>query len=123
LHGVALRCCRKAVGRRTRTPVGDLAGRSDPFAEVSWRELRGLLDEELNRLPAQLRAPLILCHLESRTRDEAAKSLEWSLRTFDRRLARGREVLKARLIRRGVGSLGLGLRVLGGDGLTAGVAE
>jgi hypothetical protein len=70
-----------------------------------------------------LRAPLILCHLENRTRDEAARSLGWSLRTFDRRLARGREVLKARLIRRGVGTLGLGLSVLAGDGLTAGVPE
>jgi RNA polymerase sigma factor (sigma-70 family) len=123
LHGVALRCCRKAIGRRTRMPIGEVASRSDPFAEVSWRELRGLLDEELNRLPAKLRAPLILCHLESRTRDEAARSLGWSLRTFDRRLARGREMLKSRLIRRGVGTLGLGLSVLGGDGLAAGVPE
>src|SRR5438552_2045032 len=40
LHGVALRCCRKAIGRRARLPIGEMAGRSDPFAEVSWRELR-----------------------------------------------------------------------------------
>src|SRR3954471_6906178 len=59
LHGVAVRCCRKALGRRPRPPAGDVAGRSDPFAEVAWRELRGLLDEELNRLPATLRAPLL----------------------------------------------------------------
>ena len=123
LHGVAIRCCRKAIARRARTTLSDVASRSDPFAEVSWRELRGLLDEELNRLPANLRAPLILCHLESRARDEAAKSLGWSLRTFDRRLARGRELLKARLLRRGAGTLGLGLSVLGGDGLAAGVPE
>jgi RNA polymerase sigma factor (sigma-70 family) len=121
LHGVAVRCCRKALGRRARPPVGDVAGRSDPFAEVAWRELRGLLDEELNRLPATLRAPLILCLIESRARDEAARSLGWSLRTFDRRLARGRAVLKARLVRRGVGALGLGLGVLNAEGLTAGV--
>jgi RNA polymerase sigma factor (sigma-70 family) len=123
LHGVAVRCCRKALGRRARPPAGDVAGRSDPFAEVAWRELRGLLDEELNRLPATLRAPLILCLVESRARDEAARSLGWSLRTFDRRLARGRAVLKARLVRRGVGALGLGLGVLNAEGLTAGVPE
>lgn len=123
LHGVAVRCCRKALGRRARPPAGDVAGRSDPFAEVAWRELRGLLDEELNRLPATLRAPLILCLLESRARDEAARSLGWSLRTFDRRLARGRAVLKDRLVRRGVGALGLGLGVLNAEGLTAGLPE
>jgi RNA polymerase sigma factor (sigma-70 family) len=123
LHGVAVRCCRKALGRRARPPAGDVAGRSDPFAEVAWRELRGLLDEELNRLPATLRAPLILCLVESRARDEAARSLGWSLRTFDRRLARGRAALKARLVRRGVGALGLGLGVLNAEGLTAGVPE
>lgn len=121
LHGVALRCCRKAIGRRARLPIGEMAGHSDPFAEVSWRELRGLLDEELNRLPANLRAPLILCHLENSTRDEAASSLGWSLRTLDRRLARGRALLKARLVRRGVGAIGLGLGVV--DGMTAGVPE
>src|SRR5262245_17352195 len=123
LHGVAVRCCRNALGRRARPPVGDVVGRSDPFAEVAWRELRGLLDEELNRLPATLRAPLILCLVESRARDEAARSLGWSLRTFDRRLARGRAALKARLVRRGVETLGLGLGVLNAEGLTAGVPE
>src|SRR5262245_39864663 len=123
LHGVAVRCCRNALGRRARPPVGDVVGRSDPFAEVAWRELRGLLDEELNRLPATLRAPLILCLVESRARDEAARSLGWSLRTFDRRLARGRAALKARLVRRGAGTLGLGLGVLNAEGLTAGVPE
>src|SRR5262249_8210421 len=123
LHGVAVRCCRTALRRRARTPAGDVAGRSDPFAEVAWRELRGLLDEELNRLPATLRAPLILCLGESPARDEAARSLGWSLRTFDRRLARGRAILKDRLVRRGIGTLGLGLGVLHAEGLTAGVPE
>ena len=111
------------MARQHRSTLGDVSGGVDPFAEVSWRELRGLLDEELNRLPAKLHTPLILCHLESRTRDEAAKSLGWSLRTLDRRLARGREVLKARLVRRGVGTLGLGVSVLGGGGITAAVPD
>jgi RNA polymerase sigma factor (sigma-70 family) len=123
LHGVALRCSRKALGRRRRSPVGEPPDRSDPFAEVAWRELRGLLDEELDRLPVTLRVPLILCHIEGRTRDEAARSLGCSLRTFDRRLGQARDLLKARLVRRGVGALGLGLSVLGPDGLTAGVPD
>jgi RNA polymerase sigma factor (sigma-70 family) len=123
LHGVALRCCRKVQGRRLAVPLPDPAANADPYADVTWRELRSLLDEELNRLPPKLRAPLVLCHLESRTRDEAANYLGWSVRTLDRRLARGREVLKARLARRGVGPLGLGLAVLSTDGLAASVPD
>src|SRR5262249_7573238 len=42
------------------------------------------------------------CYLESRTRDEAARQLGWSLRTLERRLEQGRKLLRARLLRRGV---------------------
>src|SRR5436190_577044 len=47
-------------------------------------------------------APPVLCYLESRTRDEAARQLGWSLRTLERRLEQGRKLLRARLQRRGV---------------------
>src|SRR5262245_15152797 len=67
LHGVALRCCRKALGRRPLSPPIEAADPADPFADVTWRELRRLLDEELARLPNRFRAPLVLCHLEGRT--------------------------------------------------------
>jgi hypothetical protein len=43
-----------------------------------------------------------LCYLESRTRDEAARQLGWSLRTLERRLEQGRKLLRVRLLRRGV---------------------
>jgi RNA polymerase sigma factor (sigma-70 family) len=77
-------------------PSGDLP------AELSWRELQTLLDEELHRLPVSYRVPLILCYLEGATRDEAAQRLGWSLSTFKRRLERGRELLRLRLVRRGL---------------------
>ena len=67
-----------------------------------------VLDEELARLPEELRAPLIACFLDERTQDEAALHLGWSLSTLRRRLERGKEVLRERLSRRGV-SLGAGL--------------
>ncbi|MBI1918108.1 MAG: hypothetical protein HYS12_25735 [Planctomycetes bacterium] len=35
------------------------------------RELFAGLDEELSGLPSHYRAPLVLCYLEARTRDEA----------------------------------------------------
>jgi predicted RNase H-like nuclease (RuvC/YqgF family) len=52
----------------------------------------------------------VLCYLEGQTRDQAARQLGWSLRTLDRRLVRGRELLRLRLARRGL-TLSAGLLV------------
>jgi DNA-directed RNA polymerase specialized sigma24 family protein len=52
---------------------------------VGWREYLDILDEEVGRLSETWRAPLVLCYLESRTRDEAARLLGWSLRTLSGR--------------------------------------
>ncbi len=106
LHGVAcrvaanlkrerLRRCRRE--REVRTPPSP-----DPATEVSWREVRAALDEELGRLPEALRAPLILCYLEGRTRDEAARRLNLSVGCLHGRLERGRRLLCDRLARRGL---------------------
>jgi RNA polymerase sigma factor (sigma-70 family) len=94
----------------------------DPGATAAWRELCQLLDEELARLPERLRAPLALCYLEGRTRDEAAAQLSWSLGTLKRRLARARMLLKARLTRRGVTLAVAGLPAApAGDSVSAAV--
>jgi RNA polymerase sigma factor (sigma-70 family) len=88
----------------------------DPLAEVSGRELCGILDEELGRLPEKYRAPLLLCCLEGLSRDEAARRLGWSQGAMRGRLERGREMLRRRLARRGFAlSAGLvGLALAGG---------
>ena len=39
----------------------------DPLTELLWRDLRPVLDAEIDRLPARDRAPFILCHLEGLT--------------------------------------------------------
>src|SRR5207253_2093891 len=67
-----------------------------------WREVRAVLDEEIAHLPQRLQAPLLLCYLEGKTRDEAAQELGWSLGVLRGRLERGRELLRARLTRRGL---------------------
>ena len=80
----------------------DSRGTHEPEDDLSWREVQTLLDEELHRLPVQHRVPLVLCCLEGVTRDEAAQQLGWSLSTLKRRLERGRELLRLRLVRRGL---------------------
>ncbi len=73
-----------------------------PRPHINLDEIQPILDEELERLPESLAAPLVLCYLEAKTRDEAAHQLGWSLRTVMRRLEKGRQLLRGRLTRRGV---------------------
>jgi RNA polymerase sigma factor (sigma-70 family) len=70
--------------------------------ESDWEELRPLLDEELSQLPEKYRAPLVLCYLEGMTNEQAARELGWPMGSMAKRLARGREMLRARLTRRQV---------------------
>ncbi len=106
LHGVALRLAHKARGQTT--PPAKIASppaampSPDPLVEVSWREVRQILDEELGRLPERYRLPLIMCYLEGQSRDEAAAQLGWSPGKVKGLLERGREHLRTRLIRRGL---------------------
>jgi RNA polymerase sigma factor (sigma-70 family) len=85
----------------------------DPVAVASDRELCGVLDEELSRLPEKCRAPLVLCALEGFSRDEAARQLGLSLGTFRRRLEQGRALLRQRLERRGLPLSAIFAAVLG----------
>jgi RNA polymerase sigma factor (sigma-70 family) len=110
LHGVAHRVALKAKARaatRDRHERQAAASRAVPADEVTWRELRVILDAELTRLPDRWRLPLILCYLESRTQDEAAEQLGWSKNTLRRRLEEAREALGRRLARGGVGPAAL----------------
>ncbi|HVK13277.1 MAG TPA: sigma-70 family RNA polymerase sigma factor, partial [Gemmataceae bacterium] len=70
--------------------------------DVSWREAVAILHEELDRLPARYRDPLVLCYLDGRARDEAAVELGCSVNALRGRLDQGRAKLGARLRRRGV---------------------
>ena len=106
LHGVALRAahkCRVEQARRKRRERHcarpELVEASD---SMTWGELRGILDDEMGKMDARFRAPLILCLLEGRTQDEAARQLGWSKSTLRRRLERARALMRVRLGRRGI---------------------
>ena len=105
LHEVACRvarCARASAARRGRHErrAAELA---DPSArDPGPVDIGPLIHEEIDRLPGRYRAPIVLCFLEGLTREQAAGLLRWPLGTLQSRLARGREQLRERLIRRGV---------------------
>ena len=106
LHGVAYRSARSLRRELARhsareKPLADVAD-SGCTNDLSWREMMRQLDAELERLPEKLRAPLVLCYLQGKTRDEAAHELGWTTPTLRGRLERGRRLLRNRLTRRGL---------------------
>jgi RNA polymerase sigma factor (sigma-70 family) len=104
LHGVAVRVSTKLKGRLARQPrsVENVEVPSEPRDDVLWRDVRRVLDEEVNRLPERLRLPVYLCYFEGKTRDEAADALGWKVSTLRGRLEDGRSRLRVRLALRGI---------------------
>jgi RNA polymerase sigma factor (sigma-70 family) len=98
---------------RERMVVAMAPTQTDTEADRHQRRL--ILEEELQALPRKYYEPLVLCYLESRTHEEAARLLRWPEGTVKGRMARGREMLRQRLIRRGL--------TLGSGGLTTLLAE
>ncbi|WP_406694218.1 sigma-70 family RNA polymerase sigma factor [Singulisphaera sp. Ch08] len=108
LHGVALRVAgnarRRDLRRRRHERLNaERVPGADDCPDLGGKlDLERLLHEELGRLPDRYRAPMVLCYLEGRSCEEVAHRLNWPLGTVKSRLARGRERLRGRLVRRGV---------------------
>ena len=110
LHGVACKVAARLrtnlLRRRSREGAGDgnhvISPHDSEGAERS--EVLPLLQEELSRLPEKYRVPVVLCHLEGKSHEEAARELSWPVGTLSGRLSRARDMLRSRLNRRGVTS-------------------
>jgi RNA polymerase sigma factor (sigma-70 family) len=107
LHGVAHRVAVRSRANATRRR--QFESKALPRSvdrpseeEVDVEDLRRVLHEEIDRLPARLREPLLLCYLEGRTNEDAARLVGCPPSTLKERLARGRESLRSRLARRDV---------------------
>jgi RNA polymerase sigma factor (sigma-70 family) len=99
---IAVRARAYAARRRDRQRhVDDVAATETPCA-ATQREVRAVLDDEVLRLPEKYRAPVLLCYFEDKTNQEAAGLLGWPLGTVATRLARAREILGLRLVKRGL---------------------
>src|SRR5258707_6143109 len=98
LHTVAFHLALRAKTqadrwRRSSRQVDDI-DRATTDPETAGHELRSVLDEELDRLPAKYRAPLVLCYLEGQTVDETAEHLGSPRGTVGGRLACGKELMR-----------------------------
>lgn len=104
LYRVAFRVALAAKARREKLACRERPAvmESAAAAEPAWNDLRPMLDEELNRLPERYRLPIVLCYLEGLSNKEAARQLGCATGTIFSRLARGRQLLRARLLRRGL---------------------
>jgi RNA polymerase sigma factor (sigma-70 family) len=97
------RDARLAAERRTKHERRATVPKSvSPLDQMTGRELLAALDDELERLPAIYREPLVLCHLEGLNRTEVATRMGVVPGTIKIRLERGRMRLADALNRRGI---------------------
>ena len=87
--------------RRASLHERSFPSRPTPRPDAQF-ETPHVIHDELGRLPARLRAPIVLCYLEGLTHDLAARQLDCPVGTVRSRLARARDLLHQRITRRGL---------------------
>jgi len=106
LYAVAYRTALKAKALAARRRARERQVVDMPAVQASeeaiWSDLGPVLDEELNQLPAKYRTPLVLCCLQGKTHQQAARELGWPSGSMSRRMTRARDLLRTRLTRRGI---------------------
>lgn len=107
LYGVAYQTSHRARVSTAKRQKREQLVASPPESAAVERDLgpnlRGLLDQELRRLPDKYRTPIILCDLEGKSGQEAARQLGCPEGTLTGRLSRARAMLAKRLARSGLG--------------------
>ncbi|WP_165232844.1 sigma-70 family RNA polymerase sigma factor [Aquisphaera insulae] len=108
LHGVAVRVAARIRAQATRRRQDERrAVRPEGVADthdlaIESAELRAAIDAEIARLPERDRRAVVLCLLEGRSHEEAARRLRCTVGSVRGRIDKARRTLKSRLMRRGV---------------------
>jgi RNA polymerase sigma factor (sigma-70 family) len=117
---IALKARAQAAKRRVRERRPDRMPNAETLDEHTWEDLRGVLDEEIGRLPQKYRNSIVLCYFQEKTHDQAAKELGCPRTSLTNRVTRARELLRQQLVRRGIAlSAGLLVTVLSEKALGA----
>jgi RNA polymerase sigma factor (sigma-70 family) len=95
---------RRTAARRRfhERKAAEARAHAEAAGDHAWDDLGEALHDEIGRLPARFRVPLVLCYLEGLTSEQAARQLGWPAGTVRSRLTRGREELRRRLSLRGI---------------------
>jgi RNA polymerase sigma factor (sigma-70 family) len=125
LYGVAYRTALESKTRNARRRSREWPLDNVPSPAVSPEEAPDwlpALERAVNGLPERYRAALVLCHLEGRSRQEAANQLGLPEGTLSSRLAKARQLLAKRLARQRVElSIGVVLSMLSDEAASAAV--
>jgi RNA polymerase sigma factor (sigma-70 family) len=121
LCGVAAKVARRARQRRANTRTREVTmaadtsptpAAADPAVAALDRDAQAVVWAELGELPDKYRRALVLCHFDELTTEQAAAVLRCPVGTLRSRLVKGRELLRSRLVRRGVTVTAAALLVL-----------
>jgi RNA polymerase sigma factor (sigma-70 family) len=125
LHRVALNIARtartRAALRRAHERQAALMATANPTDGAAPGDWQSLVHQEVDRLPHKYRVPVVLCYLEGKTHDQAARQLGWPPGTVKGRLARARDLLRTRLARRGLALTAAGVAAALAGGAAAAV--
>ena len=105
LHGVTRRVAARARAVANREVPAATAAHDrspGPADAAALAEERDLVWLEVTRLPRKYREAVALCHLDGLSHDDAAEALGLPVGTIRSRLSRARDLLRARLGRRGL---------------------
>ena len=121
-YRTSIRARKKLASRREEALALDPHAPAEvPFPDLEGRQTAAALIEELMQLPKKYQTPLVLRYLEGHSRRAIADQTDTTVPTVQGRLARGKQMLRRRLVRRGV-SLSAAMAVLTGRPSTAGAA-
>jgi RNA polymerase sigma factor (sigma-70 family) len=105
LHGVAHRtalAAKRSAARRRGHEARLWSLMRRAAVSPTWDDVQAVLHEEIQRLREPFRAVFVLCVLEGKSGPQAAAELGIKEGTVSSRLARTRQLLQQRLIRRGI---------------------